>query len=81
MDVCISIGYYWVFAVNLNDKCVFILDPTPGSADKGEQLKCYSRTLKQIEENIIKIMRLKHPHYEVKHSYDCIVDNIRSSSR
>jgi hypothetical protein len=62
-----SIGYYRIYAINLKDKCIWILDPTPGSAYKGERLKHYSRTLKQIEENIIKVVRLKHLNYEVKH--------------
>jgi hypothetical protein len=56
-----SIGYYRIYAVNLNDKCIWILDSlTPRSADKGEQMKRYFHTLKQIEENIIKVVRLKH---------------------
>jgi hypothetical protein len=70
-----------IYVVNLKDKCIWILDPTLGRADKGERLKRYSRTLKQIEENIIKIVRLKHPNYEVKHGYHCITDNVYFGSR
>jgi hypothetical protein len=62
-----SIGYYQIYAVNLKDTCIWILDPTPGNANEGEGLKRYSHTLKQIEENVIKVVRLKHPNYEVKH--------------
>jgi hypothetical protein len=39
-----SIGYYRIYAVNVKDKCIWILDPTPGSADKGERMKHYSHT-------------------------------------
>jgi hypothetical protein len=76
-----SIGYYQIYAINLKDKGIWILDSTPGSVDKGEQLKRFSHTLKQIEENIIKVVRLKHPNYEVKHWYHCITDNVSSGSR
>jgi hypothetical protein len=41
---------------------------------------CY-RTLTQIEENITKVVRFKHPNYEVKYSYHCIADNAPSHSR
>jgi hypothetical protein len=76
-----SIGYYQIYDVNLKDKCIWILDLTSGSANKGEWLKRYSHTLKQIEENVIKVMRLKHLNYEVKHLYHCITDNVSSGSR
>jgi hypothetical protein len=76
-----SIGYYRIFALNLLDKCVFVLDPTPGTANKGERMKRYYRTLTQIEENITKVVRLKHPNYEVKHWHHCIADNVPSCSR
>jgi hypothetical protein len=65
----------------LRDLCVFILDPTPEIADKREQMKHYSHTLMQIEENIAKVVRLKHPNYEVKHWDHCIVDNVPYGSR
>jgi hypothetical protein len=76
-----SIGYYRIFALNLLDKCVFVLDPTPGTTNKGERMKRYYRTLTQIEENITKVVRLKHPNYKVKHWYHCITDNVPSCSR
>jgi hypothetical protein len=44
-------------------------------------MKHYYRTLTQIEENITKVVRLKHPNYEVKHWHHCIVDNVPSCSR
>jgi hypothetical protein len=35
-----SIGYYRVFALNLRDSCIFILDPmTTGIVDKEDQMK------------------------------------------
>jgi hypothetical protein len=61
---------------------VFVLDPTPGTANKGEHMKHYYRTITQIEENIIKVVRLKpNPNYEVKQWHHCITDNVSSCSR
>jgi hypothetical protein len=63
----LSIGYYCVFALNLRDSRIFILDlMTIGIVDKEDQMKRFSRALKQIEENIATIMRLKHSNYEGK---------------
>jgi hypothetical protein len=42
-----SIGYYRVFALNLRDSHIFILDSTtPGTVYKEEQMKQYSCALK-----------------------------------
>jgi hypothetical protein len=63
----LSIGYYCVFALNLRDSHIFILDLMAiGIVDKEDQMKQFSRALKQIEENIATIMRLKHLNYEGK---------------
>jgi hypothetical protein len=62
-----SIGYYHVFALNLRDSHIFILDPTTtGNVDKEDRMKWLSRALKQIEENIATVARLKHSNYEGK---------------
>jgi hypothetical protein len=42
-------------------------DPTPETANKGEHMKRYYRILTQIEKNITKVVRLKHPNYEVNY--------------
>jgi hypothetical protein len=63
----LSIGYYRVFTLNLRDSHIFILDlMTTGIVDKEDQMKRFSHALKQIEENIATIMRLKHSNYEGK---------------
>jgi hypothetical protein len=63
----LSIGYYRVFTLNLRDSRIFILDlMTTGIIDKEDQMKRFSHALKQIEENIATIMRLKHSNYEGK---------------
>jgi hypothetical protein len=62
-----SIGYYCVFTLNLRDSRIFILDPmTIGIVDKKDWMKWFSRALKQIEENIAWVVRLKHSNYEGK---------------
>jgi hypothetical protein len=76
-----NIGYYRIFALNLLDKCVFVLDQTPGTANKEERMRRYYHTLTQIEENITKVVRLKHPNYEVKHWHHCITYDVPSCSR
>jgi hypothetical protein len=63
-----SIGYYCVFALNLRDSHIFILDLTTiGIINKEDRMKRYSRALKQIEENIARVVRLKYSNYEGKH--------------
>jgi hypothetical protein len=77
-----SIGYYRVFALNLRDSRIFILDPmTIGIIDKEDRMKRFSRALKQIEENIARVVRLKHSNYEGKIWQHCITDNVPSASR
>jgi hypothetical protein len=77
-----SIGYYQVFALNLRDSHIFILDPmTTGIIDKEDWMKRFSRALKQIEENIARVVRLKHSNYEGKIWQHCITDNVLSASR
>jgi hypothetical protein len=77
-----SIGYYRVFAVNMRDSHIFILDPTTtGIVHKEERKKRFSHALKQIEENIATIVRLKHSNYEGKIWQHCIADNVSSTSR
>jgi hypothetical protein len=62
-----SIGYYRVFALNFWDSSIFILDPmTTRIIDKEDRMKQFSRVLKQIEENIARVVRLKHLNYEGK---------------
>jgi hypothetical protein len=62
-----SIGYYRVFTLNLRDSRIFILDPTTtGIIDKEDRMKRFSHALKQIEENIARVVRLKHSNYEGK---------------
>jgi hypothetical protein len=62
-----SIGYYRVFTPNLRDSHIFILDPTTiGIVNKEDGMKQFSHALKQIEENITKVVRLKHSNYEGK---------------
>jgi hypothetical protein len=76
------IGYYRVFAVNMRDNHIFILDPTTTEViHKEERMKRFSRALKQIEENIAKIVRLKRSNYEGKIWQHCIIDNVPSASR
>jgi hypothetical protein len=58
-----------------------VCHPTSRTANKEEQMRRYYRTLTQIEENIIKVVRLKHPNYEVKHLHHCIAHNVSSCSR
>jgi hypothetical protein len=66
-----SIGYY-----------IFILDlTTTRIIHKEERMKRFSRALKQIEENIAKVVRLKHSNYEGKIWQYCITDNVPSASR
>jgi hypothetical protein len=56
-----SIGYYRVFTLNMRDSRIFILDPTTtGIVDKEDWMKRFSRALKQIEENIARVVKLKH---------------------
>jgi hypothetical protein len=77
-----SIGYYCVFALNLRDSRIFILDlMTTGIIDKEDRMKRFSRALKQIEENIVRVMRLKHSNYEERIWQHCITDNVLSASR
>jgi hypothetical protein len=77
-----SIGYYQVFTLNLRDSQIFILDPmTTGIIDKEDWMKRFSRALKQIEENIARVVRLKHSNYEGKIWQHCITDNVLSASR
>jgi hypothetical protein len=62
-----SIGYYCVFALNLRDSHIFLLDPTTtGIVDKEDRMKRFSRALKLMEENIARVMRLKHSNHEGK---------------
>jgi hypothetical protein len=62
-----SIGYYRVFTLNLRDSRIFILDPTTtGIIDKEDRMKRFSHALKQIEEKIARVVRLKHSNYEGK---------------
>jgi hypothetical protein len=62
-----SIGYYRVFALNLRDSHIFILDTTTtGIVEKEDWMKQFSHALKQIEENIARVVRLKHSNYEGK---------------
>jgi hypothetical protein len=62
-----SIGYYRVFALNFWDSSIFILDPmTTRIIDKEDRMKQFSRVLKQIEENIARVVTLKHLNYEGK---------------
>jgi hypothetical protein len=74
---------FWPALISLADEGIhnIVLDPTPGTTNKGERMKRYYRTLTQIEENITKVVRLKHPNYKVKHWYHCITDNVPSCSR
>jgi hypothetical protein len=44
-------------------------------------MKRFSHALKQIEENIAIVVRLKHLNYEGKIWQYCIVDNVHSDSR
>jgi hypothetical protein len=61
-----SIGYYRVFSLNLRYSRIFILDPTTtGIVDKEDRMKWFSRALKRIEENIARIVRLRHSNYVV----------------
>jgi hypothetical protein len=77
-----SIGHYRIFAVNMRDSHIFILDSTTtGIVYKEEQMKRFSHTLKHIEENIATVVRLKHSNYEGKIWRHCITDNVPSSSR
>jgi hypothetical protein len=77
-----SIGHYRIFALNLRDSRIFILDPTTtGIVDKEDRIKRFSRALKQIEENLARVVRLKHSNYEGKIWQHCIADNIPSASR
>jgi hypothetical protein len=77
-----SIGHYRIFALNLRDSHIFILDPTTtGIVDKEDRIKLFSRALKQIEENLARVVRLKHSNYEGKIWQHCIADNIPSASR
>jgi hypothetical protein len=62
-----SIGYYRVFALNLRDSHIFILDlMTTVIVDKEDRMKRFSYALKQTEENIALVVRLKHSNYEGK---------------
>jgi hypothetical protein len=77
-----SIGYYRVFTLNLTDSRIFILDPTTTRiVHKEDRMKRFSRALKQIEENIARVVRLKHLNYEGKIWQHCITNNIPSASR
>jgi hypothetical protein len=76
-----SIGYYRVFALNLRDRGTFILDLTTTEiVDKEDRMKPFSRALKQIEENIARVVRLKHSNYEGMIWEHCIADNVPSAS-
>jgi hypothetical protein len=77
-----SIGYYRVFTLNLRDSHIFILDPTTtGIVNKEDRMKRFSRALKQIEENIPRVVRLKHSNYDGKIWQYYITDNVPSASR
>jgi hypothetical protein len=77
-----SISYYRVFALNLRDSHIFVLDPTTiGIVDKEDRMKQFSRALKQIEQNIARVVRLKHSNYEGKIWQHYITDNVPSASR
>jgi hypothetical protein len=77
-----SIGYYRVFTLNLRDSHIFILGPmTIRIIDKEDWMKRFSHALKQIEENIARVVRLKHSNYEGKIWQHCITDNVSSASR
>ena len=58
------LGFYQVFALNVRNKHVFVLDPTPGTTNKGERLTRYVRRIMQIEQNIKSVVKLKHPNCE-----------------
>jgi hypothetical protein len=77
-----SIGYYRIFALNLRDSHMFILDLTiTGIVDKEDQMKQFSYALKQIEENIARVVRLRRSNYEGEIWQHCITDNVPSASR
>jgi hypothetical protein len=77
-----SIGYYHVFALNVRDSHIFILDPMiTWIIDKEDQMKWFSHALKQIEENIERVVRLKYSNYEGKIWQHYITDNVPSASR
>jgi hypothetical protein len=62
-----SIGYYHIFALNLRDSHIFILDLiTTGIINKEDRVKRFSHALKQINRNITRVVRLKHSNYEGK---------------
>jgi hypothetical protein len=68
--------------LNLRDSRIFILDPmTTWIIDKEDQMKRFSHALKQTEENIARVVRLKHSNYEGKIWQHCITDNVTSASR
>jgi hypothetical protein len=53
-------GYYRVFTLNLWESRIFILDPmTTGIVDKEDWMKWFSHELKQIKENMARVVRLK----------------------
>jgi hypothetical protein len=52
-----------------------------GIINKEDQMKRFSRALKQIEENIARVVRLKHSNYEGKLWQHCIADYVPSASR
>jgi hypothetical protein len=81
-DAVSSTGYYCVFVLNLRDSRIFILDPTTTAiVDKEDRMKRFSRALKQVEENIARVVRLKHSNYEGKIWQHCITDNVPYFSR
>jgi hypothetical protein len=44
-------------------------------------MKRFSHALKQIEDNIARVVRLKHSNYEGKIWQHCITNNVPSASR
>jgi hypothetical protein len=76
-----SIGYYRVFALNLRDSHIFILDSTKTEIVDKDRMKSFYRALKQIKENITRAVKLKHSNYEGKIWQHCIADIFFFASR
>ena len=79
-----NLGFYRVFAINVTNKRVFVLDPTVVTGPKGERLRRCARAIEQIEENITSVVKLNHPNYadiKTKPWEHFIADNVPGCSR
>jgi len=61
-----NIATYRVFACNVRNKKIYVLDPAPGTTNKQENIDRCIRTIKQIQQNLTSVVKRVHQDYDEK---------------